>query len=300
MATRSTNNTTVSYGSFVNFPVGTHPATGEHKLDLHKYHLHEDGSGHRVKMPFICTGCGECVERAAAVTGAERGDKDIFLDDAELAAVEVDAGKEYEVLKFIPADGISLLYFGKPYYLSPDPKRAKNALATYSVFRDTLEEKGIVGVVKYTQRSKTHLAVLRPEGNVLVVQHILWPDELRQPEIEILNQEVKRDEKAMKMMALLIEDEITEFNVDDEDFQDEYYNLVDELIVSKLDGTEYVHREKKATVSDEGDMVAQLEKALKAKAEAKAAEAASKAAHPAGKKIAGKPAPRKTAARKSA
>jgi DNA end-binding protein Ku len=265
-------NTTIAFG-LINVPVKMYSAVDTNDVKFKQFHVHDDGSASRIEMPCVCKDCGEVVARGDLVKGVERGDAAILLSDDELKSVESDAGgKDFEVLSFVHQDQIDPISFAAPYYLEPDPKRGKRAVETYVLLRTALTESRRVGIVRYTMRSKTHLAVLRVSGKVLIVQNICWPADLRAADFSVLEREVKVDPKELKLAHQLVDMMSGEF--DASEYVDEYAVRVDELIDAKEAGVPMTVREEAEATEEVSDLLAALEDSV--------------AAHPAGKDAASK------------
>lgn len=292
---RAMANTVLAFGPFVNIPVQLFSATDDSGVRFHSYHVHGEGDVSRISMPRVCQSCDETVEQNELTRGVERDDNVILVTDDELAQVEVDSGREFEILHFVDADEISPMLYESPYFLAPDlggskrPMRGKGTVEAYVTLRTVLEDTGRVGVVKYTMRGKTHLAVLRVEGEVLVIQNVLWPSLLRKPEFASLDREVAVDPQAVKLMTKLVEDMVETFS--ENEYVDTYAERVKELLDAKESGVPMAKRES--------DPVAEVSDLLEALKKQAALRAKSQAAHPAGKRAPAK-APAKKAAAKAA
>ena len=140
-----------------------------------------------------------------------------------------------------------------------------------------LDETGRRGVVRYTMRGRTHLAVLRVAGGVLVVQNIAYPDQLRKLEFASLQREVDVDRKAVKLMTQLMESMVAEF--DAADYVDTYAVKVSELIDAKAAGVPMTPGEEAEAAEDVSDLLQALTASIDQKGAAKSA-----ANHPAGKR----------------
>jgi DNA end-binding protein Ku len=269
---RSMSNTNITFG-LISVPVKMYSAIELNDLRFNQFHVHDDGSASRIEMPAVCKDCGEVVSRSDLVKGVERGDTAILVSDDELKSVESDSGGEdFEVLSFVGQDEIDPISYESPYYLEPDPKRGKRAVETYSLLRTVLTESNRVGIVRYTMRGKTHLAVLRAVGNALVVQNIQWPADVRAAEFPVLDGEVTIDPKELKLARQLVDMMSGEF--DPSGYVDTYGVAVNDLIDAKESGRPVTVREETEAAADVSDLLAALE--------------ASVAAHPAGKDTASK------------
>lgn len=266
---RAMTTTAITIAPFLNIPVKQFAAVENHDPQFHKFHLHEDGSASRMRMPMVCLACEAEVPRSDLASGVERGDESIIVTKEELAELEVDAGKEFDVAQFVHEDSINPLRLEVPYHLVPaastgSKKVSKSTLEAYSLLRDMLAESRKVGIVLYTQRSKTHLAVLRAMGAVLVLHHVRWSDEVRSPDFAELRQHVEVAPKAKKLFGQIMES-MTVDSFNDDQFVDEYAELVTQLIESKESGVPMVHPDRGEVPEDVTDLVAALEKQVAAR-----------------------------------
>lgn len=292
MPLRSMANTTLSLpGGLVSVPVKMFSATGsDNEVKFNLFHVHADGSADRISQPRICQGCGEAVEQRDLVRGVERNGEALLVTDEELSQVQSDAGTSFEILRFVDADEISPLLYGNPYFLGPDlgtdrshPRpRNPRAPETYMTLWTALEKKKDkrVGVVQYTMRARTHLAMLRAatvdDKQVLVIQNLNWPSELRTPaDVPALDTDVTINTRSLTLMEQLIEQETEPF--DAEQYVDTYAEGVTKLLDCKESGVSMTFAGAEP-VTHVTDLLAALEATVAAKAQ-------SKAVHPAGKRV---------------
>src|SRR5690606_20861156 len=130
------------------------------------------------------------------------------------------------------SDQVDLLTLDKAYYLEPDSKSPK----AYVLLRKTLEQTDRTAIVRFTLRQKTRLAALRVRGNVLVLQTLLWSDEVREAAFPSLDEDVKISDKELEMSAALVDSYSSDF--DPEEFVDEYQKELRTLIDAKLEAGE--------------------------------------------------------------
>ncbi|MBT2505856.1 hypothetical protein J7I98_08055 [Streptomyces sp. ISL-98] len=101
----------------------------------------------------------------------------VVLSEQDLADLPLPSSpKAIEVLAFVPPDRIDPMLQHKPYHLGVgDPAAAR----PYALLRDPMRESGLVAVVRVTLRTRESLALLRVRDQVIGMQTLLWPDELR-------------------------------------------------------------------------------------------------------------------------
>ena len=214
----------VSFG-LVSVPVKLYSATTNHDIRFHQVHAVDGG---RIKYKRTCSLDGEEVEYADIVKGYETDDGElIMLTEEDLDQLPVATGHEIDVVEFVPADQIDPLLFDKSYYLEPEAKAAK----PYALLREALVQTDRMAVVKVALRQRESIALLRVRDKAIVLQTMLWPDEVREPEFDILDADVELRPQELKMAASLIESLGAEF--DPTDFHDEYRDAVVEMIERK-------------------------------------------------------------------
>jgi DNA end-binding protein Ku len=273
----------VSFG-LVSVPVKAYAATTNHDIRFHQVHAADGG---RIKYKRTCSLDGQEVEYADIVKGYETEDGELItLTEEDLDSLPVATGHEIDVVEFVPADQIDPLLFDKSYYLEPDPKAAK----PYALLREALVQTERMAVVKVALRQRETMALLRVRDKAIVLQTMLWPDEVREPDFDILDANVDLRPQEQKMAASLVESLGADF--DPTQFHDEYREAVVELIERKKTTGEARPAPVAAAPPDEaGESMTDLLTALQRSVEA--AKAAS------GKPAEPEPEPKKAAARRS-
>jgi DNA end-binding protein Ku len=249
----------VSFG-LVSVPIKVYSATTSHDIRFHQVHATDGG---RIKYKRTCSIDGEEVDYADIVKGYETDDGELItLDETDLDSLPTASGHEIDVIEFVPSDQIDPLLFDKSYYLEPEAKAAK----PYALLREALVQTDRMAVVRVALRQREVLALLRVRDKVIVLQTMLWPDEVREPEFDILDAEVDLRPQELTMAASLVESLGAEF--DSSQFHDEYRDAVVELIERKRttgDSRPAPVAEKR---SDESDSMTDLLSALQASVEA--------------------------------
>ncbi|MFD0484218.1 Ku protein [Kineococcus sp. GCM10028916] len=216
----------VSFG-LVNVPVRLYAATGEHDIHFHQVHRSDGG---RIRMKRTCSVCGEEVAYDEVAKGYESPDgKLVVLSDDDFSDLPVASGHEIDVLQFVPADQVDPILLSKPYYLEPESRAAK----PYALLREALAETDRMAVVKIALRQRESVAVLRVRDKAIVLQTLLWPDEVRDADFEVLETDVELRPQELKMAASLVESLAGDFHP--EEFEDEYAAAVKTLIDARLE-----------------------------------------------------------------
>ena len=219
----------VSFG-LVNVPVRLYAATGEHDIHFHQVHRSDGG---RIRMKRTCSVCGEEVAYDEVAKGYESPDgKLVVLSDDDFSDLPVASGHEIDVLQFVPADQVDPILLSKPYYLEPESRAAK----PYALLREALAETDRMAVVKIALRQRESVAVLRVRDKAIVLQTLLWPDEVRAADFEVLETDVELRPQELKMAASLVESLAGDFHP--EEFEDDYAAAVKTLIDARLENAD--------------------------------------------------------------
>jgi DNA end-binding protein Ku len=281
----------VSFG-LVSVPIKVYSATTNHDIRFHQVHAADGG---RIKYKRTCSIDGEVVDYADIVKGFETEDGELItLDETDLDSLPTASGHEIDVIEFVPADQIDPLLFDKSYYLEPEAKAAK----PYALLREALVQTDRMAVVRVALRQRETLALLRVRDKVIVLQTMLWPDEVREPEFDILDADVDLRPQELTMAASLVESLGADF--DASQFHDEYRDAVVELIERKRTTGETRPAPVAEQPAEDSDSMTDLLSALQASVEAARAGAAGKSAPPAGKPPAAKPPAEEPPAKKPA
>lgn len=286
----------VSFG-LVSVPVKLYAATESHDVSFRQVHAKDGG---RIRYQRICSVDGEEVAYADIAKGYETEDGEmVVLTDDDMAELPSTSSREIAVEKFVPVDQIDPLLFEKSYYLEPEGSGAK----PYALLRQALQETDRVAVVTVALRQRTTVAVLRVRDEVIVLQTMMWPDEVRTPDFSVEVGEVKDAEVSMARM--LVETLAGDF--DPAEFEDDYAEAVQALVKAKVEGGEVQRTETSTKTSGEVvDLLAALQRSVAAAKEARGeasgptAPAKKSAAKAAAKAPVKKAATKKTAAKKTA
>lgn len=210
----------------VNVPVKVYAATEDHDVSLHQVHAADGG---RIRYQRVCELDGEVVPYSEIDRAYDDGEKTVILTKEDFAALPSERSREIEVVEFVPSDQVDVLTLDKAYYLEPDSKSPK----AYVLLRQTLEQTDRTAIVRFSLRQKTRLAALRVRGDVLVLQTLLWADEVREARFPSLDEPVKISDKELELSASLVESFSGDF--DPADFVDEYQQELRTLIEAKLE-----------------------------------------------------------------
>ena len=215
----------VAFG-LVNVPVRLYSATGEHEVTLHQVHK-EDGG--RIRYRKFCSIDGEPVEMSDIAKGYETDDGElVVLTDEDFKSLPLSTEREIEVLEFVPVDQVDPILLQKTYYLEPE----KTAAKPYALLRGALEQADRVAVVKVALRQRESMAILRVRDNVIVMQTLLWPDEIRAADFPVLDDDVSVRPQELAMAASLVDSLAADF--DPSQYEDRYAGALEQLIEAKV------------------------------------------------------------------
>jgi DNA end-binding protein Ku len=244
----------ITFG-LVNVPIKLYPATEDHDISLHQVH---DADGGRIRYERRCEICGKVVEYAHIDKAYEEGKTTVVLTEEDLKSLPEERSHEIEVVEFVPSEQIDEIMFDRSYFLEPD----KGAAKPYALLRRALEETDRTAIVQFSLRQKTRLGALRSRDKVLMLQSLLWDDEVREADFSGLQEDVRVSPQELKMASSLVDNMSTDFNP--EKFSDEYQDQLRQLIAAKLEkgdalDTAATFGEKEKDQADRGEVVDLLE-----------------------------------------
>jgi DNA end-binding protein Ku len=246
----------VSFG-LVSVPVKLYSATESHDISFRQVHAKDGG---RIKYQRVCSIDGEEVPYAEIAKGYETEDGEmVILDDEDLAELPANSSREISVEKFVPSDQIDPMMFEKSYYLEPE----KSGLKPYALLRDALQESDRVAVVTVSLRTRMTPALLRVRDDVLVLQTLMWPDEIRTPDFASLRDVPDPKPQELEMARLLLDTLAGDYDPDE--FEDDYAEAVQAMVQAKLEGGEVKRTKEPAPSAGEVvDLLAALQRSVAA------------------------------------
>lgn len=243
----------LSFG-LVNIPVRLYSAAGEGDLKF-RFLRRKDLSP--IRYVKVARKDGKEVPFDEIVRGYEyrKGDFIVLTDD-DFKKANVKRTKTIDITQFADEQEIDLIYAERPYYLEPE----KGAAKPYALLREALRKSKKVGVAEFVLRNKEHLGVLKPMGNVIVLEQLRYNDEVRKPVGLDVPSGRSADQKEVKMALALIDQLTSHF--DPKDFKDEYRKELTQLIGKKAKGKPVKAKGKEPAPTAVGDLMATLRKSL--------------------------------------
>lgn len=234
----------ISFG-LVNIPVKMFAATED--KDIRFRNIHKDCNT-PIKYEHVCPHCEKKVGSDEIVRGYEYDPgRFVIIEDADLEAIRPDITKNVEIIDFVLLKDIDPIYFVKSYYLGPQDTGSK----AYNLLREAMNRTGRIAVARIVIRDKESLAVVRVYKNVLVLETIYYPDEVRDvQQVPGVAENAKIVDAELNMATQLIDQLTHEF--EPEKYRNDYRDKVLELIGRKAEGDEIVTRPevKKTNVVD--------------------------------------------------
>jgi DNA end-binding protein Ku len=215
----------IAFG-LVNVPVKVYSATEDHDISLHQVH---NADGGRIRYQRRCEVCSKIIDYSDIEKAYEDDGRTVVLSKEELKSIPAENSHEIEVVQFVPSEQLEPMMFEKSYYLEPDSKSPK----AYVLLRRALEDTDRVAIVQFALREKTRLGALRIKDDVLVLQSLLWPDEVREASFPALDESVRISAQEREMSAALVESMAADF--EPEHFTDDYQVQLRKLIEAKLE-----------------------------------------------------------------
>jgi DNA end-binding protein Ku len=243
----------ISFG-LVTIPIRLYPSTEEKTLRFNQ--LHDEDHG-RIRYKRVCEVDEQEVSFDHIVKGYEyEKGKYVILTDEDFDAVPLESSRAIDIIQFVALEDIDPIYYQKTYYLIPE----ETGLKAYTLLRQAMAEDGRVAVAKVAIREKEHLCALRFKDDVMVLETMFWPDEIRAADFEELDKDVKVRPQEVEMARSLIDNLTQEFHP--EEFRDEYREALLQIVEKKVAGEEIeiVHEAEPTKVVD-------LMEALKASVE---------------------------------
>jgi len=256
MRMRSIWKGSVSFG-LVSIGVKLYSATEERDVSFHQVRR-TDGS--RIRYKRVAEADGEEVAYADIAKGYQLPSGEVVvLTDDDFADLPLPSARVVDVLQFVPNDQIDPIYYNKSYYLEPEA----TAVKPYLLLRDALEESEMVGLVKVAIRNREQLATLRVRDGVIVLETMIWPDEVRAADFGFLDTDLEIRPQEQQMARSLLDSMAGDFVPDE--YTDNYREALHAVIDAKIEGREVVETEE---AQPSAGNVVDLMSALRASVEA--------------------------------
>ena len=265
MSARPIAASTISFG-LVSLPVKLY-STGQSSAKVRFNWINRETGG-RVKQQYVDVQTGKVVPRENMIKGYEFAkDQFVTFEADELKALEAQAKETIEIAEFVPAEEIERVYLQRAYYLGP----AMGGARAYRLLSAALRDSGKAAVARYSARGKQYLVAIRPVEEGLVMEQLLYRDEVRSFEdVPLEDGSVNEAELAL---ARQLVDQASSESFDPGRYTDEVRERVMALIERKIEGEQITV----APVAEPDTKIIDLMEALKASLAGGAAESSSDA-----------------------
>ena len=237
----------VSFG-LVMIPVKLYAATEQKDIAFRQVHR-EDGG--RIRFRRFCSIEDIEVPYEDIAKGYELpGGEVVVLTEEDMADLPLPTTRNIEVVQFCPADQVDPIMFNRSYYAEPETAGAR----AYVLLRDAMEQSGKVAIAKVALRQRESLAVLRVRDGILVLETLLWPDEVRETEFPFLDDDIEVRPQELRMAGSLIDSMTVDFDPDE--YHDDYREALQEVVNAKIEGREILQPEPGAEVASQPSSLA--------------------------------------------
>ncbi|MEU3462553.1 Ku protein [Streptomyces sp. NPDC006733] len=220
---------TLSFG-LVAVPVKLGSAVSSHKLGFRQIHTADHG---RVRLQKVCALDEQVLTQAEITRAYETADEQLIeISDGELKALPLPTAKTIEVSGFLEADKVDFLQLDTPYFLAPADATANKA---YVLMREALQRSGKAAVGKLAMHNSEHLALVRAQDDVLILQTLRWPDEVKPTSEAAPSGKVNITDAELTLADTLIN---ALGEADLSEYTDNYAEAVQALVSAKVEGTE--------------------------------------------------------------
>jgi DNA end-binding protein Ku len=248
----------ISFG-LVNVPVKLYSAVSRKTV---RFNQLNNETGNRIQQKRVDPETGEEVTYDQIVKGFElTKDRYVVITPDELDAIEPERTRTIQIEDFVDLPEIDPIYYDHPYYLVPD----KGAAKAYGLLLNAMEASDKVAIARVVIRSKEALVAIRPAGELLMMETMIFHDEVvPRDALEDLpdSKELKVSDREVKMAQQLIDSLSSEF--EPEKYRDEYRDKVLDLIERKAAGEEIAVQPEAPSPAKVPDLMAALEASLAA------------------------------------
>src|ERR671923_2190775 len=248
----------ISFG-LVNVPVKLYSAVSRKTV---RFNQLNEQTGNRIQMQRVDPETGEQVPFEQIVKGFELArDRYVIIKPEELDALDPEKTRTIDILDFVDLEEIDPIYYDHPYYLVPD----KGAAKAYGLLLQAMEASSKVAIARVVLRSKEQLVAIRPAGDLLMMETMIFHDEVvPHDDLDDLPEasDLKVSDREVKMAQQLIDSLSSDF--EPEKYHDEYREKVLELIERKAAGEEIAVQPEAPEPAKVPDLMAALEASLAA------------------------------------
>ena len=236
----------------VNIPIKLYSAVQESELDLDMLDKKDHAN---IKFQRVNANTGKEVAWENIVRGFKIDDRYVVLTPEDFEKASPEKTKIVEINGFANEKEIDSIYYETPYYLQPD----KSGIKAYALLRDALKKTGKVGIGSFVLRNRESLVIIKPAGDILVLNKIRFKEEIKDTE-EIKIPNSKNTAPEMKMAIQLIDQLTADFDI--AKYKDTYSEKLMKLIKAKAKGKKVTPAPLRVVHSRSRDLMSQLKASL--------------------------------------
>lgn len=244
----------ISFG-LIYIPVRLYNATQTQELN---FNMLRRGDHCQIHYAKVCRETGEEVPYEEIVKGYEytKGEY-VILEDADFKRANAKKTQTVEIVNFVNADNVDQKYLEKPYFLEPD----KGAEKVYTLLREALHRSKKAGIARFVLRTREHMALLKAEDQVIVLNQMRFYSEIRKPDELNLPGKTGVSDKELDMAVKLVDQLSEAWNP--EQYTDTYIEDLKRIIQEKVEGRVIEPAEEEAIPVEVTDLFSKLSESLK-------------------------------------
>lgn len=246
----------INFG-LVTVPVDLYSATEDHTISFRQF---QRGTSDRIRYKRVNERTGDEVPFSDIVKGADIGGGDyVIIEPDELDAIAPGRSRTIDIDAFVDLDEIDPVHFAKTYWLAPTKEEYSRA---YSLLLQAMGKTNKAGVATFVMRGKEYLTALRAGDGLLILNILLFPEDLRDPvkELKSMPEIAAARGKELDMAVTLIESMSDDWQPDN--YHDTYTQRVEKLIEDKAAGREIVSEAEPAQPTKVVDLFEALSKSV--------------------------------------
>jgi DNA end-binding protein Ku len=249
----------INFG-LVTIPVELYSATEDHTISFRQF---ERGTSDRIRYKRVNERTGKEVAYADIVKGADLGGGEyVIIEPDELDAIAPGRSRTIDINTFVDLDDIDPVHFQRTYWLAPAKEEYGRS---YSLLLQAMEKTNRAGVASFVMRGKEYLTAVRAGDGMLVLNTLLFPEDIRDPakELKSLPEITTARGKELEMAVNLIDSMTDEWRP--EDYHDTYTEQVEKLIEDKRQGKEVVAESEPSEPTKVVDLFEALSKSVESR-----------------------------------
>lgn len=241
----------------VNIPVKLYSATSPGRLDLDMLDSRDHSN---IRFLRVNEKTGKEVKWENIVKGFKLpNDQYAVLTDKDFEKVAAEKNQLIEIKEFADEKAIDTVYYETPYYLVPD----KTGQRAYALLREALFKTKKVGLAVFVMRTKETLAVLKPDKEMIILDCLRFPDEIRDPKELTFPSKTGIKETELKMAIKLIDEQTGKFDITK--YKNTYRQDLMKMIKAKSKGVKVKTPHLKVVKTKSTDLMSKLKASLKNK-----------------------------------